>query len=50
VQETAAGTLLPVGPIGMLVTRRRPGGSFLLAGTVTAQTLQTAADELLATT
>ena len=50
VQETAVGTLLPVGPIGLLVTPRRPGGSFLLAGTATPQTLQRAAAELLAST
>jgi hypothetical protein len=50
VQETVAGTFLPVGPIGLLVTPRRLGGSFLLAGTVTPQTLQRAASELLATT
>jgi hypothetical protein len=50
VQETAVGTLLPVGPIGLLVTPRRQGGSFLLAGTVTSETLQRAAAELLAST
>jgi len=48
VQETSVGTLLPVGPVTLLVTPRGRGGSFLLAGTVTPQTLQRAATELLA--
>jgi hypothetical protein len=52
-RETVAGTLAPVGPIGLLVTRRRfdpqrQGGSFLVAGTVSPETLERAAAELLA--
>jgi hypothetical protein len=45
---TEVGTLAPVGPIQLLITppRERQGG-FLLAGTVTAETLQQAATELL---
>lgn len=47
-QETSVGTLAPVGPVGLLVTDRRERGSFLLAGTVTGETLQRAAAQLLA--
>jgi hypothetical protein len=36
-----------VGPVGLLITPRARGGAFLLAGTVTAGTLQRAATELL---
>lgn len=47
-QQTAVGTLAPVGPVGLLLTPRRPErGSFLLAGTVTPATLERAATELL---
>ena len=43
------GTLAPVGPIGLLLTPRRVArGALLLTGTVTAETLQRAATELLA--
>jgi hypothetical protein len=46
-EESAEGTFAPVGPVGVLVT---PGGfdraAFLLAGTVTADTLLRAAREL----
>ncbi len=47
-QVTEVGTLAPVGPVQLLITspRERQGG-FLLAGTVTAETLQQAATELL---
>jgi hypothetical protein len=46
---TDVGTLAPVGPVGLLITpRREQGGAFLLAGTVTSETLQQAATELLA--
>ena len=46
---TSVGTLAPVGPVGLLVTSRRDrGGAFLVAGTVTAETLERAAAELLA--
>lgn len=45
--ETAAGTLAPVGPISVLLTRiPGRGGGFLLAGTVTAATLTAAAAQL----
>ena len=47
-QETSVGTLAPVGPVGLLVTPRVEGqGSLLLTGTVTGETLQQAATELL---
>jgi hypothetical protein len=40
--------LAPVGPVGILITPYRGrGGTFLLAGTVTSETLQQAATELL---
>lgn len=45
--QTAAGTLAPVGPISVLLTRvPGRGGGFLLAGTVTPQTLTAAAAQL----
>ena len=47
-QLTNVGTFVPVGPVGLLMTPYRGrGDSFLLAGTVTAETLQRAAAELL---
>jgi hypothetical protein len=46
-QVTDVGTLAPVGPVQLLITPRRPGGAFLLAGTVTADALRRAASELL---
>jgi hypothetical protein len=46
-QLTEVGTLVPVGPVGLLVTPRERGGAFLLAGTVTTDTLRQAAAELL---
>jgi len=47
-QVTDVGTLLPVGPVGLLITPfRGRGEAFLLAGTVTAETLRRAAAELL---
>ncbi len=47
-QETSVGTLAPVGPVGLLLTPRREGRSaLLLTGTVTGETLQRAATELL---
>jgi hypothetical protein len=46
-QVTDVGILAPVGPVQLLITPRRPGGAFLLAGTVTADALQRAASELL---
>jgi hypothetical protein len=46
-QLTEVGTLAPVGPVGLLITPRARDGAFLLAGTVTAGTLQRAATELL---
>ncbi len=46
-EQTPAGTTLSVGPLSVLLTDGRRGtGTFLLAGTVTAQTLAEAADEL----
>lgn len=55
-KEISSGTLLPVGLVGVLVTRRgfatqggRGGGTFLLAGTVDQQTLESAAKDLGAT-
>jgi hypothetical protein len=45
--ETAVGTLSPVGPVGLLITPGRGRGGFLLAGTVTPETLQQAAAQLL---
>jgi hypothetical protein len=48
-QETDVGTYAPVGPVGILVAPfGGRGGGFLLAGTVTSDTLQRAATELLA--
>jgi hypothetical protein len=48
-QETTVGTLAPVGPVGMLLTPRRTRqAALLLTGTVTGETLQRAAAELLA--
>jgi len=47
-QVTDVGTLVPVGPVGLLITPfRGRGEAFLLAGTVTAETLRRAAAELL---
>jgi hypothetical protein len=46
-QLTQVGTLVPVGPVGLLITPRGSGGAFLLAGTVTDETLRRAASELL---
>jgi hypothetical protein len=46
-QLTGVGILAPVGPVGLLITPRGRGGAFLLAGTVTADTLERAATELL---
>ncbi|HET9778404.1 MAG TPA: hypothetical protein VFP81_03860 [Propionibacteriaceae bacterium] len=47
-QFTEVGTLAPVGPVALLITPfRGRGGAFLLAGTVTSETLQRAATELL---
>jgi outer membrane lipoprotein-sorting protein len=47
-QVTDVGTLVPVGPVGLLITPfRGRGEAFLLAGTVPAETLQRAAAELL---
>jgi outer membrane lipoprotein-sorting protein len=47
-QVTDVGTLAPIGPVGLLITPYRGrGGTFLLAGTVTSETLQQAATELL---
>ena len=47
--QTAAGTLAPVGPITVLLTRvPGRGGGFLLAGTVTPETLTAAAGQLQA--
>jgi len=47
-QETAAGTLAVVGPVGLLVTRDEGRGSFLLTGTLSGPALQRAAAQLLA--
>jgi hypothetical protein len=52
-RESALGILAPVGLVGLLVTPGRShsegrGGGFLLAGTVTSETLERAAAELLA--
>ncbi len=49
-EQTAVGTLAPAGPINVLLTPPRPrGGGFLLAGTVTRETLEQAAEQLLGT-
>jgi hypothetical protein len=48
-QQTAVGVLAPVGPILLLVTPPAERDAFLLAGTVTVDTLQRAATELAAT-
>jgi len=46
-RDDGAGTFLAAGPIGLLITTDRGGGSgFLLAGTVTAATLERAAADL----
>jgi hypothetical protein len=45
---SADGTVAPTGPVTVLVTPRRQGGSFLLAGTVRPEVAQRAARELLA--
>ena len=46
-EQTDAGTALTVGPLSVLLTRgQRGGGTFLLAGSVTAQTLADAAEQL----
>jgi outer membrane lipoprotein-sorting protein len=48
-QITNVGILVPVGPVGLLITQcHGRGGAFLLAGTVTSETLLNAAAELLA--
>jgi hypothetical protein len=48
-QETTVGILAPVGPVGLLLTPRRSRQrALLLTGTVTGETLQRAATELLA--
>jgi hypothetical protein len=45
---TDVGTAAPLGPVELLITPfRGRGGAFLLAGTVTSETLQRAATELL---
>jgi len=47
-QVTDVGILAPVGPVELLLTPYRgPGSTFLLAGTVTTETLRRAAAELL---
>ena len=47
-RTTDVGTFVPVGPVELLITPYRGrGGTFLLAGTVTSETLQQAAVELL---
>ncbi len=47
-RRTSLGSIAPVGPVSLLVTPGRRGrGAFLLAGTVTPQTLERAASELL---
>ena len=47
--STASGTLAPIGPVTVLLTRiPGRGGGFLLAGTVTPETLSAAAAELQA--
>jgi len=46
-EETSVGTLASLGPVGLLVTPDRGRGAVLVAGTVTAATLQRAATELL---
>ena len=50
-EETTVGVLAPVGPVGLLLTpRRERQGALLLTGTVTGETLQRAAAELLRAT
>ncbi len=45
---TSVGTATQVGPVSMLVTSGRGRGGFLLAGTMTAETLARSAAELMA--
>ena len=45
-EDTGAGTLASLGPVGLMVTAEQGRGTFLLAGTVTAKTLRQAAAEL----
>ena len=47
-RESSLGTGLTAGPVGLLLTPRDRGGTFLLAGTVTDEVLQRGASELLA--
>lgn len=47
-RQTAAGTLGAVGPVGVLVTGYAGDRAFLLTGTVTSDTLERAARQLLA--
>lgn len=50
-RSTPVGTVAPVGPVSLLVTPGRSGrGAFLVAGTVTPETLERAAAELVAVT
>ena len=44
--DSALGTLAPLGPVSLLVTRDRGRGALLLAGTVTPETLERAARQL----
>lgn len=47
-RSSSAGTAVDLGPVSVLLTPERPGGGgFLLAGTVTPQTLEDAAAELV---
>lgn len=46
-EETIVGTVAMVGPVGLLLTYHNGRGYFLLAGTVTAETLERAATDLL---
>ncbi len=47
-REGSLGIGLAAGPVGLLLTPRDRGGTFLLAGTVTEEVLQRGASELLA--
>jgi hypothetical protein len=47
-RESRLGTEVAAGPVALLLTPRGQAGSLLLAGTVTAETMQRAARELLA--
>jgi len=50
VSTVPQGTLLTIGPLGVLLTGQGDQGGWLVAGTVTEDTLTRAADDLIAGT